>query len=190
MSDLTRHLRCLALFEGTSDDQLMAISTCAERAIYQPGDALIAKDRVCEAAILIIDGTVTSADGGDMIGPGALLAEMAMVVDIEASTTFVAQTRVRALQLRRDLMQDLLERNPAIAEAMMDCISGRLRAVADQLRSIDTALSGDDQNRTYPQQDGTRTAASPVSTVPAPVIPIWSDAASSSTTKLGSLLHH
>ena len=160
MDVIVRALRDVELFDRLQPLQLTEIARTADRIVYQPGDVLIAKDQQCDAAILIIDGEpVQLRDEADapterVISPGSLIAEMAMVVDIEASATVVAQTKVRAVRITRASMLALFNEDPEVADALLDKIMSRLRHVSDQLKLIDEQIEQDQRAQQLPNLNG------------------------------------
>ncbi|MEO0791481.1 MAG: cyclic nucleotide-binding domain-containing protein [Pseudomonadota bacterium] len=147
MDTVLRVLRHVDLFNGLSDAQLAGIAQHAERVVYQSGDVLIARDDACDAAILTVDGDAAVIRGTrnepveEPVLPGSILAEMAMMVDIEASATIIARSRVRALRIPQTGMLELLEADPGLAENLIEAITGRLRGVAENLKAIEQAWS-------------------------------------------------
>lgn len=159
MTQLNNVLSDIDLFGALSPDHLTRLAATAERVVFQAGDVLIARDETCGAALLVVDGDAVVLRGVDdapveeTVVPGALLAEMAMVVDIEASATIVARSRVRAVRLSRDAVLPLIEADPTLAEALIESITCRLRSVADTLRAIDTGLAAASSLGSLPPAD-------------------------------------
>ncbi|MEM7777591.1 MAG: cyclic nucleotide-binding domain-containing protein [Pseudomonadota bacterium] len=140
-----RAVREVPLLRGLSDKQVQSIASKAERIVYESGDVLLERDTVCEAATIIVAGDaedVSSLDDmPDPIGAGSVLAEMAMVVDIEAATTVVAKTNIKALRIHQaDLIAELSD-DPAMSERLIDEVTARLRSVAADLETIETSLA-------------------------------------------------
>lgn len=154
------------IFQGLSDTQMSALARAAERVVFSPGDVIILSDTACDAATLIVDGEAVAeapdaSARGEVYGAGSVVAEMAMVVEIEASSTIVAQSRVRALQFPRDTMLALIENDTTIADALIANITHRLHDVARNLRAIDDALAACETVETTPAR---------VAAVPAPPV--------------------
>lgn len=139
-------VRDVPLLKGLSDAQIGLIAAKAQRLVFEAGDILLSQDDVCEAATIIVDGQATCVDGtaaiaGEQVGRGAVLAEMAMVVDIQASSTVVAQSRIKALRIHQSDLIAELSANRDISERLIEEVTLRLRDVAADLRSIEQSLS-------------------------------------------------
>jgi CRP-like cAMP-binding protein len=143
MDVITTTLKELELFSGLSPLQLTEIARNADRVVFQPGETILTFGEECDAATVIIAGDAVclrdEADQPteDVVLPGAILAEMAMVVDIEASATVIAKSRVRAVRIARSAMLAAFEDDPEIAELFLDRITARIRHVADTLKLIE-----------------------------------------------------
>ncbi len=144
---LVKPLLPLAIFKGLKPLQITEIARRAERIIYRPGDILIEEDKLGDAAVLVISGDAVRVAGFDYSGtpepipPGALLGEMAMLVETVHSSTVVARGNVKALRLSRAEMHQQMEDDPALAEHFVARISSRLRTIAQDLKSVDAALA-------------------------------------------------
>lgn len=141
-------LRTVALFEGLTPEQLLAIAKTAERIVFKAGDTIIEDGRDGGAAILLVSGQAERVEPAQWqendaaVEPGSLLAEMAMFIDTEASSTVVARSAVRALKLERAAMLEQMTADPSLADHFVEQIAGRLRNVAEDLRKADRLLSG------------------------------------------------
>lgn len=128
------------LFEGLKPLQLTEIARRADRVVFRPGDVITGGDKN-DAAVLIVSGEVvrkSEDEDQEAVPAGALLAEMAMLVEPEEPTsTFVARTIVRALNIRRTEMLEQMTEDPTLAEHLADKIAGRLKVFVDELREIE-----------------------------------------------------
>jgi CRP-like cAMP-binding protein len=143
---LVAPLRRVALFQGLRPLQISEIARRAERIVYRDGDVIAESGKEADAAILIVDGHAIRTAGPELGSPmepvsaGALIAEMAMMVETEHTSTIVARTSVKALRLTRVALLGQLADDPDLGEHLVAVISGRLRALADELRRIDQTL--------------------------------------------------
>lgn len=105
--------------------------------------------------LLVLEGQVSVSSqppgGGpsieiSVLGPGALIGEMALLDNAPRSTTCTALTSIQAAGMSRKAMELLLERHPGVAARLMVglcCrLSERLRAMSDQLRLSATIAPG------------------------------------------------
>jgi CRP-like cAMP-binding protein len=140
-------LQRVALFQGLKPLQIAEIARQAERMVFRPGDKIIEEGGEGDAAFLIVDGEAVRTSGPEIQGaagrvlPGSLIAEMAMLIDTEHTSTIVAEGPVRALKITRASLHGQMIADPSLAEHFVTKILGRLLALAKELREIDRALA-------------------------------------------------
>lgn len=137
----------VALFQGLSSMQLLEIARCAEPVTIHAGHAIIADGDTGTAAYLLVSGAAVRLRDDDeaddeVVEPGSLIGEMAMLIDVEHSSTIAARGQVQALKISRDALADVMAEQPDLAEHFVDAVSGRLRAMAYALHQIDRSLTG------------------------------------------------
>ncbi len=143
------------LFQGLKPLQLTEIARRADRVVFKPGEVIVGGDRN-DAAVLIVSGEAVrqgaksegpegpedEAAGEEAVPSGALLAEMAMLIEPEEPTsTFVARTTVRALNIRRAEMLEQMTEDPGLARHLADKIADRLQGFVSELREIEGILT-------------------------------------------------
>lgn len=142
------HFLRVEMFRGLKPLQITEIARHAERIAFRPGQTLIENGQSGDAALLVISGGAVRTRGPDLgsspepVEPGSLIAEMAMLVETEHTSTVVAQGPVRALRITRDSLLAQMKDDPSLAEHFVDKIAGRLHRIADELKRIECALSG------------------------------------------------
>ena len=140
-------LENLPIFKGLSRKQLGSIVEAAAKQFFETGDNLIIKDEPGDTAFLILTGAAKclhfpgSPLASDQIGPGALVGELAMLVDTIHTLTVQARGRLRALALRREALRQVMERDAAIAQHISDNLLARLQNFARDLRRLDGFLA-------------------------------------------------
>ena len=146
---LIKPLMALPLFRDLTPLQLTEIVRRAERIIYRPGDAITTENQTSDAAIVIISGScIRVEDNGDpsrksrgeVIPEGAMIGELAMLIDIVHTTTIIAQGSVKALRLTRQKVHELMLEDTTLAQHFSACITARLKLLANDLKAIDTAM--------------------------------------------------
>jgi CRP-like cAMP-binding protein len=143
---LVQTMRKVELFGRLSPLQLTELIRRSDRIVYQPGDIIMREGDEAGAAVLIIKGDVVRTAGPWLSTPaepvpvGSLLAEMAMLVPTQHTSTVVAQSAVRAIRLTRVGVLEQVKADPKLADQLSVTLSARLKAVAAQLREIDVAL--------------------------------------------------
>jgi CRP/FNR family transcriptional regulator, cyclic AMP receptor protein len=137
----------LPIFDGLSRRQLGSIVDVTSKAFFTAGDHLITKDSPGDTAFLIMTGAARCLQfpgiltAAERIGPGALLGEMAMLVDTVHVLTIEATERVRALALHREALKRAMQQEPAIAQQISENLLSRLQSFAQDLRRVDGFLA-------------------------------------------------
>ncbi len=141
---LVKPFLSLPLFRGLKPLQLTEIVRRADRIVFRPGDAIIRADEAGDAAIIIISGeAVRLTDQGsaaERVPEGAMIGELAMLVETIHTSTVIAKTAVRALRLSRGEMHALMRDDPALREHLSMQVTARLKRLALQLGMLDDAL--------------------------------------------------
>jgi CRP-like cAMP-binding protein len=143
---LVKPFLSLPLFRGLKPLQLTEIVRRADRIVYRAGDMIAEENCASDAAIVIISGDCVRLTGdsgaeiGEPVPEGAIICELAMLVETVHSSSVIARTNVRALRLNRSDMHQLMGEDLALAEHMSHVIARRLKALADELKAIDRAL--------------------------------------------------
>jgi CRP-like cAMP-binding protein len=147
LDNLVQSLRHVALFAGLRPLQITELARRSDRIVYKPGDLIITEGEDADAAILIVKGDVARVAGpglstaAEPVPVGSLLAEMAMLVPTQHTSTVVACSPVRAIRLTRSAVIAQIELDQALAEQLVKTLAGRLNAVAQQLHDIDDSLA-------------------------------------------------
>ncbi len=148
---LVKPLLDLPLFQGLTPLRLTEIVRRAERIIYRSGDAIITENQASDAAIVIISGSCLRIDDngdpskksrGEAVPEGAMIAELAMLIELIHTTTIIAQGPVKALRITRQKTHELMQEDPDLASHFSACIVSRLKLLANDLKAI--ATSDDD----------------------------------------------
>lgn len=143
---LIKPLLRVELFRGLKPLQITEISRRAFRTVYKPGEVIIEADKGADAAVLIIQGEAVRVSGpgtgaGQVLPEGSLLAEMAMLIETDHTSTVVAKTPVRALRITRSEMHEQMADDQALADHFITRIADRLSVIAEELRAIDGTMA-------------------------------------------------
>ncbi|HXF55463.1 MAG TPA: cyclic nucleotide-binding domain-containing protein [Hyphomicrobiaceae bacterium] len=142
------HFLNVEIFRGLKPLQITEIARRAERVVFRPGQALIEHGRTGNAALLIVSDGAVRTLGPDRIPlnepiqPGSLIAEMAMLIEAEHTSTVLAQAPVRAFRIAREGLEAQMVEDPTLAEHFVDKIAARLRRLTDELKKVDAILAG------------------------------------------------
>ena len=124
----------LPLFRGVSDDNRARLADAMEPVWFSLGSVLIEQGAVGDEMFIVESGhvrVVVRGPGGDTLfettlsGP-ALVGEMALVTREARSATVTAETPVRALRVKRAVLDDLLARHPQAASFLTTLVGERL----------------------------------------------------------------
>lgn len=152
MNPIARVLHDVDLFRNLKPLQLTELARRADRMVFQSGDVLMARDEECEGALVIVDGDAVCLRGAndepieEPVGSGYILAEMAMLVEFEATATVVARGRVRAIRINRTDFTEMVAEDTDLWEAMVSTLTTRLRAVHAGLQEIERQLGVVDED--------------------------------------------
>jgi len=144
---LVRPLRNVKLFQGLRPLQITEIARQAERIVYRPGQTLIREDENGDAAILVISGDavrISGPDGTDLaeaVPEGALLGEMAMLTEVQHTSTVIARGQVRALRITRQALHRQMEMDTDLADHFIEQLSHRLSSVAERFQALERQLA-------------------------------------------------
>ncbi len=135
------------LFAGLPQQRVEQIVLSAERIVYQSGDVIQREGDIPDAAILLLSGKAVLLDDiesevVDVIAPGSLIGELAMLIETRAVSTVVAQSNVRAFRIPRLKLRAVMERDPALADHFVARINARLTAMAEEMRKVDRLVAG------------------------------------------------
>jgi CRP/FNR family transcriptional regulator, cyclic AMP receptor protein len=121
---------------------LREVSYAAGEVLFRAGDSM-----ALSHMLLLLDGEVsvdtgTAVEGQEVpiavLGPGAVLGEMALLDGAPRSATVTAVTPVQAAGLARRGLERLIDEHPKVAARLMVVLAQhmaeRLRALDDQLR--------------------------------------------------------
>ncbi len=148
---LVKPLLALPIFHGLAPLQLTEIVRRAERIIYRQGDAIATENQTADAAVIIIsvsciliddNGDPLHKSRGEPVPEGAMIAELAMLIELIHTTTIIAQEPVKALRLTRQKILELMEEDPDLANHFSASIVSRLKLLANDWKAID--VSADD----------------------------------------------
>jgi CRP-like cAMP-binding protein len=140
------HFLNVEMFRGLKPLQITEIARRAERVVFRPGQLLIEHGRAGNAALLVVsEGAMRVLGPGkdplnEPIEPGSLIAEMAMLIEAEHTSTVLAKSSVRAFRITRESMESQMRQDAALAEHFVDQIAGKLRGLADELRRIEASF--------------------------------------------------
>lgn len=140
-------LRKLPVFAGLSEAELSALMGCMVLKKLAPGGILVEEGAPGASAYAVISGRlkVTAARGGrelalNIVGPGSLIGELALLDPGPRSASAVALDPVRVLVLHRRDLLPFLHSHPDAAMSMMTALVQHIRQLSADLQAH-TALA-------------------------------------------------
>lgn len=134
------------VFHGLSGELLGVILQRSTTAQLRAGQTIAEAGTPAEAALFVIEGTATRRDasGRDLepiMGPGAVLSEMAMLIETSHIHGAVARGAVIILSVSRAAMGQLMAAEPRLAAHFAGNIRRNLAATAETLQQLDSLLT-------------------------------------------------
>jgi len=139
MSDRkTAILKQTTLFSGCPPEALTDLARVALLQVLQPRSTVFAKGEPGDRLYIIVSGKVRISTTGpdsqqltlNMLGPGALFGEVALVDGGARTADASAVGAVELLSLSRRDVQDLLMRRPEVGMRMLATLSERIRWIS------------------------------------------------------------
>lgn len=111
-----------------SADSLKMVLANAEAVEFGPGKLLVEQGAEGDALFLVLCGwakVVRRTRTGDehvlrRLAPGSVVGEVALVTRAPRVASVISETGVQALRLRREVVEELAEREPALAEELVE----------------------------------------------------------------------
>lgn len=129
-----------------SESEIRELASRAERRRFGVGEVLFRQGDAGEACYLVaggqVKGEITYEENGKAytmeftVGPGGLVGEMSLFTGLPRTATVVVDKEAELLEIRAPALASLLARNPQLAEAVAEVISGRNRANLETLRKV------------------------------------------------------
>ena len=122
----------IPLFTGIDSNQLKLLAFHSQPMEFKAGENLITQGEQGEAAYVILEGKVKILlEGDDEIvlaerGENALLGELSLLSDSVTTATVRAETKVTALQIKKEMFIQLLESDAVVASHVARLISDKL----------------------------------------------------------------
>ena len=129
-----------------SDPEIRELASRAERRRFGAGEVLFRQGDPGEACYLVaagrVKGEIAYEENGKAytteftVGPGGLVGEMSLFTGMPRTATVVVAEEAELLETRAGAFAALLARNPQLADAVAEVVSGRNRANLETLRKV------------------------------------------------------
>lgn len=129
------------LLEGLEQEDAREVLAAAVRRTFQKGEVLFHEGDLGDSLLMIGSGRVmvrvTTPLGDpavlDVLGPGDVLGEMALISDARRSATALAIERVEVMSVDRGSFERLREKHDSVARSLEQILADRLRRTSAQL---------------------------------------------------------
>ncbi len=141
----------IPFFDGFSEENLKLIAFSAENRTLPDKLLLYDEGQLLHSAYVVVSGVLRGRRKSDIhkdepgreIGPGVMLGEHALILDVRADEGVRVESRARVLQIRKVMFRRLMQDHPEIALTLRSRLTrsvlqsaADLNAVGDRLRAI------------------------------------------------------
>ena len=134
------------LLGAMEHEALRLVAFSADRRSYRAGDELARQGLPALSSFLIVSGSLALNEHDDgrpasvVLGPGALVGELALFADTTHPATVMAREPSTVLVIRREVVTRVLNEFPGSAAAIHLAISEKLRDFSIATTSVKDAL--------------------------------------------------
>ncbi len=129
-------------------EALRIIAIGAESLYVHTGNVLFREGEPADAAFVVQSGSFNAetardakAGGGDVVGAGTLLGELALIIDTKRPVTLTALEPSSVLRIPRSLFLKMLEGYPQAALRMRDHIARRAEETEREIHAVRAMIS-------------------------------------------------
>jgi CRP-like cAMP-binding protein len=139
LNDDIRNLSRIPLFGELEPEALRLIAFAAETRILRAGDVLFNRGDESDGGYIVLTGAIALdpiGDGGPavkIVGPTALIGEIALISQTERPVTAIAREPSTVLKITRALFHRMLKEFPVSARRLRAAIQARLDAFTKDL---------------------------------------------------------
>ena len=126
-------------------DALRILAIGSESRYVHEGVTLFAEGEDADSAFVVQEGSfelVSNGGAAEIVGPGALMGELALVAEMKRPTAAIAREPSSVVRITRQLFMKMLESDPAAAARMRDAIAARVNAAATEFSRVRAILTG------------------------------------------------
>lgn len=133
--DLVKYLKSLRLFRYAPDNVLAQIARQTETRRFVKDDVMIREGDPSDSLFIIRTGWVKVVTTGyhgqeillNQIGPGEVLGEMSLIDQQPRSGTVIVLTPVSAIEVKYNVVMDVLDQHPQLVQSFLRDMSERMR---------------------------------------------------------------
>ncbi|MDK9698470.1 MAG: cyclic nucleotide-binding domain-containing protein [Siculibacillus sp.] len=142
-------LKSVPFFDGIPAEPLKLLAFSADSREFADGRFLFSAGDPAEGGMIVVEGRVDLVDETrsppkvlERLGPGALIGELALIVETTRPATAIAVGPARVLVVRRSLFRRMLGEYAEIAVTLRDRIAERLAALSPEIGRIRDVMEG------------------------------------------------
>ncbi len=146
-------LGSVPFLKGIATEAIKLLAFSAEVRDLEDGAFLFSKGEEAEGGFIVMSGRVDLVDDSrvpvvikDRVGAGALLGELALIIETHRPVTAIAVGRTRVMVIRRTLFNRMLVEYPEFGRVLHLRISERLGQLAPDLERLGRAFAAIGQN--------------------------------------------
>lgn len=143
LEDDIRTLGRTPLLDELGRDALRLIAFSADRLKLGDGDVLFREGDRADGAFVVMAGSIalSRADGARRtVGDGALIGELALIVDSTRPATATAEGPAEVYRLARGLFARLFDEYPELARKLHGRLAERMKANVKDLKAVEATL--------------------------------------------------
>lgn len=135
-------LGTVSMLSDFTEDKLRLLAFSAENRDFRDGQRLYSAGDRADCAHVVSSGEVALFPPGEteaaaeLVGRGALLGGLSLIVDGERTMTAVARGRVETILIRRPLFRRMLDEFPEIAAGLHRRLSANVRDTTSRLMTV------------------------------------------------------
>lgn len=136
----------LPIFSAFEPEALKLVAFAAEPVKFGAGDVLFRNGEVSDAGFLVLSGSIMldlghgTMDNGKIVGPGALIGELALLAPTVHPVTAIARENATTLKLPRSLIRRVLEEFPESARRAREALRQQVENFGQELDKARRAL--------------------------------------------------
>ena len=128
-------------------DALRILAIGSENRYVHEGVTLFAEGEQADGAYVVQEGSfdLVTRDNGNaaaVVGPGALIGEIALVSETRRPVSAVAREPSSVVRIPRQLFLKMLESDPEAATRMRDALAARVNQTANEFARVRAGLAG------------------------------------------------
>src|SRR5882724_7860574 len=143
-ADYDQVIESVEVFAPLSAEEKEAVARSAIRSVYAPGELILRRGDPGDSMFVIYRGNVQvrlpSRDGNPQqvaeLKPGNFFGEMALLTGEPRNADVITVSEVETLEIRKGVLQQLLDNNAALAEALSRTISERQLRLDEYVRAM------------------------------------------------------